>query len=77
MSFTAGITSSLTKQQLQGVVHSVNDLRSVRVGALTSSSTVEYLQRQHISYRGFPTPQAGLEALHAHGIDAFVYDKPR
>jgi ABC-type amino acid transport substrate-binding protein len=32
--FTAGITSTLTKRELQGVVHGVSDLRSVRVGAL-------------------------------------------
>jgi len=74
--FTAGITSTLTKRELQGVVHSVNDLRSVRVGATTGTTTVEYFGRQRISYHGFPTPQAGLEALQAHRIDAFVYDKP-
>jgi polar amino acid transport system substrate-binding protein len=74
--FTAGITSTLTKRELQGVVHSMNDLRSVRVGAPTGSTTVEYLDRQRISYRGFPNPQAGLNALQAHAIDAFVYDKP-
>lgn len=74
--FTAGITSTLTKRELQGVVHSVNDLRSVRVGAATGSTTVEYLDRLRISYRGFPNPQAGLNALQSHAIDAFVYDKP-
>jgi ABC-type amino acid transport substrate-binding protein len=35
--FTAGITSTLTKRELQGSVHSVNDLRSVRVGAPAAS----------------------------------------
>jgi ABC-type amino acid transport substrate-binding protein len=74
--FTAGITSTLTKRELQGVVHSVNDLRSVRVGAPTGTTTVEYLHRQRISYRPYPNPQAGLAALQAHAIDAFVYDKP-
>jgi polar amino acid transport system substrate-binding protein len=74
--FTAGITSTLTKRELQGVVHGVNDLRSVRVGAPTGSTTVEYLDRLRISYRGFPNPRAGLSALQAHSIDAFVYDKP-
>jgi ABC-type amino acid transport substrate-binding protein len=32
--FAAGITSTLTKRELQGVVHGVSNLRSVRVGAL-------------------------------------------
>jgi ABC-type amino acid transport substrate-binding protein len=74
--FTAGITSTLTKRELQGVVHSVNDLRSVRVGAPAGSTTIEYLDRQRIAYRRFPSPLAGLKALQAHAIDAFVYDKP-
>jgi polar amino acid transport system substrate-binding protein len=74
--FTAGITSSLTKRELQGVVHGVNDLRSVRVGAPAGAATIEYLDRQRIAYRPFPNPQAGLKALQAHVIDAFVYDKP-
>jgi polar amino acid transport system substrate-binding protein len=74
--FTAGITSKLTKQELQGVVHGETDLRSVRVGAPVGSATAEYLERQRISYRGFAGPLDGLKALQAGTIDAFVYDKP-
>jgi polar amino acid transport system substrate-binding protein len=74
--FTAGITTTLTKRELQGAVHSLNDLRSVRVGAPAGSTTVEYLDRQRIAYRSYPNAQAGLMALQAHRIDAFVYDKP-
>ena len=74
--FTAGITSTLTRRELQGVVHNMNDLRSVRVGALAGSSTVDYLDRQRISHRAFPSAQDGLTALQAGAIDAFVYDKP-
>ena len=74
--FTAGITSTLTRRELQGVVHNMNDLRSVRVGALAGSSTVDYLDRQRISHRTFPSTQDGLTALQGGAIDAFVYDKP-
>ena len=74
--FTAGITSALTKRELQGAVHGVNDLRSVRVGAVAGSATVDDLDRQRISHRSFATPQEGLKALQAGAIDAFVYDKP-
>jgi ABC-type amino acid transport substrate-binding protein len=74
--FTAGITTTLTKRELQGIVHSMSDLRSVRVGAPSGSTTGEYLDRQRISYHSFSTPQEGLKALEAHAIDAFVYDKP-
>jgi polar amino acid transport system substrate-binding protein len=74
--FTAGITSTLTRRELQGVVHNMNDLRSVRVGALAGSSTVDYLDRQRISHHAFPSAQDGLKALQAGTIHAFVYDKP-
>jgi ABC-type amino acid transport substrate-binding protein len=74
--FTAGITSTLTKRELQGVVHSVDDLRSVRVGTPAGSSTIEYLDHERIAHRVFPGPQEGLKALQAGTIDAFVYDKP-
>ena len=74
--FTAGITSTLTKRELQGAVTGVNDLRSVRVGAPTGSTSADYLDHQRIRHRGFVGPQEGLKALQAGTIDAFVYDKP-
>jgi polar amino acid transport system substrate-binding protein len=74
--FTAGITSTLTKRELRGAVTGVNDLRSVRVGAPTGSTSADYLDHQRIPHRGFSGPQAGLKALQAGTIDAFVYDKP-
>jgi polar amino acid transport system substrate-binding protein len=74
--FTAGITSTLTKRELQGAVNSVNDLRSVRVGAPAGSTSADYLNHQRIPYRSFGGPEEGLKALQAGTIDAFVYDKP-
>ncbi len=74
--FTAGITSALTVRQLQGSVHGVADLATVRVGATTGTSSEEGLTRYRIPYRKFDTPQNGLKALRAGRIDAFVYDKP-
>jgi polar amino acid transport system substrate-binding protein len=74
--FTAGITATLTRQELQGAVHNMNDLRSVRVGCPAASETADYLDRQRMSHRTFATPQDGLKALRAGDIDAFVYDKP-
>jgi ABC-type amino acid transport substrate-binding protein len=74
--FTAGITATLTKRELHGAVHGTADLRSVRVGALAGSETVEYLDRQRMPHRGFPSVREGLKALDSGSIDAFVYDKP-
>ena len=74
--FTAGVTSTLTQRELQGVVHDSRDLRHVRVATMAGSATVSYLDREHISHRTFPTARDGLTALQAGEIDAFVYDKP-
>ena len=74
--FTAAVTSALTVRHLQGVVHSVGDLRSVRVGAVKGSSTHDALADLKIKAQEFNSPGEGLQALHAQKIDAFVYDKP-
>jgi polar amino acid transport system substrate-binding protein len=74
--FTAGITSTLTRKELQGAIHNFDDLRSVRVGAVANSSATDYLTREQLSFRGFPDVQAGLVALSHGEIDAFVHDKP-
>lgn len=74
--FTASITSVLTIKHLQGTVHGVSDLSAVSIGALAGTSTEDTLSHLQIKYRKFASLQEGLEALRAHKIDAFVYDKP-
>ena len=74
--FTGGITSAITTHQLQGLVRNVEDLRSLRVGVVNGSSSVEFLDEQRIVHRGFVDPTAALNAVKAGSIDAFVYDRP-
>jgi polar amino acid transport system substrate-binding protein len=74
--FTASITSTLTIKHLQGTVHGVSDLAIVRVGAIAGTSTEDTFNRLRINYRRFGTLQDGLDALRAHELEAFVYDKP-
>ena len=74
--FIAGITSALTTQRLQGVVRNVGDLRSIRVGAVSGSSTVDFLNAQTVGFESYGLPAQGLRALKAGRIDAFVYDRP-
>ncbi len=74
--FTAGITSAITTHQLQGLVRNVDDLRSLRVGVVDGSSSVDFLDHERITHRLFPDPSAGLKAVETGTIDAFVYDRP-
>jgi polar amino acid transport system substrate-binding protein len=74
--FTASITSVLTIRHLQGAVHGVSDLSTVRVGAMVGTSTEDALIHQQIAYRKFASLPDGLDALRARKLDAFVYDKP-
>lgn len=74
--FTAGITSALTVKHLHGMVQSVGDLSSVRVGAVAGTSSEDTLSRMRIGYQKFATPREGVAALRKNAIDAFVYDRP-
>ncbi|WP_312015823.1 transporter substrate-binding domain-containing protein [Bradyrhizobium liaoningense] len=74
--FTAGITSTLTRRELEGSVHGFDDLRIVRVGAVAASAATDYLARQRLPVRRYPDVESGLAALRRGELDAFVHDKP-
>jgi polar amino acid transport system substrate-binding protein len=74
--FTAGITSSLTKREIQGTVQSQADLNSARVGVVSGSAAEDYLIHRRVSCRAYATANDGLKALQEGRIDAFVHDKP-
>lgn len=74
--FTAGITSALTVRKLQGTVHSVADLSTVRVGTVSGTSGEASLAQMRVKAQGYGSAKDGLIALRAGDIDAFVYDKP-
>jgi ABC-type amino acid transport substrate-binding protein len=73
--FTAGITSLLTTKQLQGLVHGVEDLRSVRVATVKGTAADATLTKMRIKHRSYATAADGLNALRRGSIDAFVFDK--
>ncbi len=74
--FTASVTSALTTRQMRGLVNGVEDLPGVRVGTLTNSATIGFLDGERIKHRTFAQVADGLKALETGSIDAFVYDKP-
>jgi len=74
--FTAGITSTLTTKRMHGMVNSIADLSSIRVGVPAGTSSETGLSRLRIVHSVLPSPQDGLIALRRGKIDAFVYDRP-
>ena len=74
--FTAGLTSAIATHELQGLVRNVDDLRSLRVGTVERSSSVDFLDHHRISHFGFANAQDGLKAVQEGRVDAFVYDRP-
>jgi len=73
---TAGVTSHLTTEQLEGDVHSAADLRYVHVGAVAGTEPMSFLSSQHIEFSVYPDLSLGLNAVKAGKLDAFVHDKP-
>jgi len=74
--FTAAITSTLTTKRLHGMVNSLGDLSSVRVGIIQGTATADALSRMRVKYRTVPSANDGFEALRKGTIDAFAYDRP-
>ena len=74
-SFTAGTTAQLTRKDLLGRVRGEYDLAGVRTGTVAATSAFDYLRGQRVDPKAFSDAAAGLAALKAGKLDAFVYDK--
>ncbi|OHX65816.1 transporter substrate-binding domain-containing protein [Flammeovirga pacifica] len=77
-SFTATITSTLTLNQLEGKINTVEDLRRMKgsIGVTAHSGAESYLLKHQIKPNTFSTPDEGLLALENGEVVAFMHDKP-
>ncbi len=73
---TASIASSLTVTQLSSNIESLEQLRQYEVGSVAASASQNFLEDNYVASNPFPNVQAGLDALEAGKIEAFVYDEP-
>ncbi len=73
---TAGIASSLTVQNMQDDVSSIQDLERFEVTTIKSSSAQELLDQYKISSNTVLNAEEGIEALLQNETGILVYDKP-
>lgn len=73
--FTAEISSELTLIKLRSDIHSLEDLRKVKVGTIYGTGFSEMLEINHVTFYPFPSPVEGVNAVKSGMIDLFVYDE--
>lgn len=73
---TATIAAALTSAQLQSRIESVDDLRRVRVGTVTGSSSEAFLTAQKVAHTSFPKTVLALQEVAEGRLDAVVADAP-
>ncbi|MBD2446999.1 transporter substrate-binding domain-containing protein [Nostoc sp. FACHB-152] len=74
--FTAAATTSLTVQQLQGDINSVEDLPGKLVATTTGSTAAKYLKEHKISVLEVAKIEQAYNALETGKTDAVVFDSP-
>lgn len=73
---TAGIASSLTVQNMQDEISSIQDLENFEVTTVKSSSAEELLDQYKITSEKVLNAEEGIEALLRGETTVLVYDKP-
>ena len=74
-SFTAAITTSFTVGELEGTISGLSDLPSVRVGSVTESESLKFLEKRGIAVLPLENIKDGLQAIVDKKIDAFVFNE--
>lgn len=74
--FTATVASNLTVDQLSSRVRSAADLRNVKVGVASDSTSDTYVETRDVSATRFASIEDALAALRDGTVDAVVHDAP-
>ena len=76
-SITGSIAATLTIKNFNEKIETIDDVRVLQVGTMKSSSSEEFLIKQHFHYinTNFETIEDGLKAVANKEIDAFIYDE--
>jgi len=74
--FTAGVTSQLTLQTLQGTINGPEDLPGKRIVTVAGSTSDEWLEIEGIGHQTVPTIEEAYAMLDSGTVQAVVYDHP-
>lgn len=74
--FTAGVTSQLTVQKLEGSINGPEDLRGKQVVTVAGSTSDTWLEDERIGHRAVDTIEEAYELLDSGSVQAVVYDHP-
>ena len=75
-SLTAGIASSLTVQNIQDEINSIEDLGRFEVTTVQSSSSLELLEQYNVETQKVTNAEEGIDLLLNKKTRLFVYDQP-
>jgi ABC-type amino acid transport substrate-binding protein len=75
-SFTAGITTALTVDELGNKITSPGDLSKVVSGAVKGSTSQAFLKKNRYNHMAYTNLEVALEALKNNEVQAVVHDKP-
>jgi len=73
---TATFTSTLTVQQLSGLVRGPEDLPGKRIATVQTSTAAQYLRDEHLAFHGVTTMADAYDLLIQERVEAIVYDAP-
>lgn len=74
--FTAGVTTRLTIQQIQGTINGPQDLPGKAVATVEGSTAAAWLTEAHIPHLTVPTADEAYALLVDATVQAVVYDHP-
>lgn len=74
--FTAGVTSQLTLQSIQGAINGPEDLRGKQVAAVSGTTGDAWLTGEGIGHRAVDTIEEAYALLDSGQVQAIVYDHP-
>lgn len=74
--FTAGVTSQLTLQGLQGAINGPEDLPGKQVVTVAGSTSDAWLESEGIGHQTVAAIEEAYELLDSGRVDAVVYDHP-